>query len=188
MNTSIVAGSLSDVAQRKGESVAESFMQADTVIVVDVSGSMDTCDSRDGLSRYTVACQELTHLQASLPGKVAVVAFSEAVEFVPGGVPSFMGKGTALHLALEFVRIADGTVGFIVISDGQPDDPASCLRIARTFRSKIDCVFTGPEGDLYGGAAFLRQLAEASGGQYVLAAQAQELAKKVETLMLGSSV
>lgn len=184
MSMQIVPGSLSDIATQSNTSIAESFLSADVIILVDVSGSMDSKDARDNQKRYDVACQELAKLQQSLPGKIAVVAFSSNVMFCPGGVPVYEGCSTDLTKALQFVQVADGLVKFIVISDGQPDDDKSALAVAQRFKSKIDVVYVGPEEDFMGGRKFLEKLAAASGGQFVTADCANELAEKVQTLLL----
>lgn len=186
MNTEIVVGSVANIAQSRNVSIAESFLDADVVIVVDVSGSMHAQDSHNGQCRYEVACQELARLQCDLPGKVAVIAFSSYVQFVPGGVPPFMGGGTNLADALKFVQVADGLVRFIIISDGLPDDGQAALSVARQFKSRIDTVYIGPEDDLHGGRRFLEKLAAASGGQFATADRAKELAGTLEKLLLTS--
>ena len=71
-NNAIIPGSLNAVAQQNGQSIAESFINADCIIICDTSGSMSACDSRGNRSRYDVACEELKNLQASLPGKLAL--------------------------------------------------------------------------------------------------------------------
>jgi Mg-chelatase subunit ChlD len=184
MSTALVAGSLEALARQNDISLAESFLSADAIVLVDVSGSMATPDSREYRRRYDVACDELAQLQRTLPGKVAVVTFSDQVEFIPGGMPPFMGGGTNLDAALRFVRAADGTVRFIIISDGKPDNEQAALATAKQFTSKIDTIYVGPECE-YGGATFLRRLAEASGGRYVAAERACELAERVEQLLLA---
>lgn len=184
-DTSLVTGSIGQIAQRDGISLAESFLTADAIALIDVSGSMAAHDSRGGRQRYTVACEELTKLQNTLPGKLAVVAFSSETVFVPGGMPPFLSGGTDLAGALRFVLPADGTVKFIVISDGEPEDPGECLSIAHRMTSRIDTVFVGSESDI-NARAFMRQLASAGQGQSVLAEKAAELADKVSTLMIGA--
>lgn len=184
MNTQIIPGSLSDIATQSNTSIAESFLSADVVILVDVSGSMNNKDARDNQRRYDVACQELAKLQQGLPGKIAVVAFSSSVVFCPGGVPIYEGGSTDLTKALRFVQVADGLMKFIVISDGQPDNDKSALAVAQQFKSKIDVVYVGPEGNFMGGRQFLEKLAVASGGQFVTADRVNELAEKVQTLLL----
>ena len=116
-----------------------------------------------GRTRYQAACDELKKLQASIPGKVAVVAFASTVQFVWGGKPPFLNGGTDMAEALTFVRPADGCgMRLVLISDGEPNDPNATLAVARQFVSPIDTVFVGPEGSR--GAAFLRRLSDAAGG------------------------
>ncbi len=186
MNTQIVPGSLSDIATKSNTSIAESFMSADVIILVDVSGSMGARDAAAGQQRYSVACDELARLQRALPGKVAVVAFSDRAHFAPGGVPPFESGGTDLAGALRFVQVADGLVKFVVISDGQPNDERAALDVARQFKSRIDVVFVGPEDDYAGGQRFLERLTAASGGTFITSDRAHELATKVERLLLSA--
>lgn len=182
MSTALVPGSLAAIAKDSGQSLAESFLSADAIILVDVSGSMAAKDTQGLLSRYDAACQELRRLQSDLPGKVAIIAFSDRPEFSPGGVPRYSGGGTDLAGALRFVHTADGCgIRFIVISDGWPNDAEGALSAAKAFTDRIDCVFIGPEGDP--GADFLRRLASASGGQYSKNAPS-DVAKRVEQLLL----
>lgn len=187
-NTQIVPGSLQALAQQSGQSLAESFLSADAIVIVDVSGSMADRDvrSRPGKMRYEVACEELRKLQVQLPGKVAVVAFSDTATFSPGGVPTFDCAGTNLAGALQYVYVADDCgITFYVISDGQPNDEAAALAQARLFKSTINTVFIGNEGD--SGADFLRRLAQASGGKFERNSVAQ-LADSVQRLMLSAGV
>ncbi len=184
-NTQLVKGSISAVAQQEGKSIAETFISADVIIIVDTSGSMAACDSRDGKSRYEVACEELRNLQASLPGKLALLAFSDDCVFCPSGIPFDFGGGTDLAKALKFAKVADVTgIRFIVISDGQPDSESDALAVARTFKAKIDTIYVGPEGG--SGQDFLKRLAKASGGQGVTADRVKELSNTVEKLLLTS--
>jgi Mg-chelatase subunit ChlD len=176
--TALVPGSLAAIAADTNTSIAESFLSADALIVVDVSGSMSG-------SPYDQACAELRKLQADLPGKVAVVAFSDRPEFAAHGTPRMIGGGTDLARALTFVHVADDCeIRFIVISDGCPNDEAAALREARKFQSRIDTVFIGREGEP--GQDFLRRLAAASGGQHSTN-QVHQIAERVERLLLTSS-
>lgn len=183
-NNAIIPGSLGAVAQQANQSIAETFINADCIIIVDTSGSMAAEDARGGRSRYEVACEELKNLQASMPGKLAVIAFSDDVLFCPNGIPFDYGCGTDLTKALKFTKVADVTgMKFIVISDGEPHDEQSAIATARTYKAKIDTIYVGPEGGE--GQAFLRRLAKASGGQGVTAAQVNKLASSVEKLLLN---
>jgi len=184
----LIKGSLGAIAQRDNMTLAESFLSADAILVVDMSGSMGAHDAPGGKSRYEAAEQELRSLQESNPGRIAVVAFSDTAEFCPSGIPRRMGAGTNLAGALRFVRPADGTdVHFIVISDGEPNDPGQALDVARTFTSRIDCVYIGPEdGGAWGGRAFLERLAAASGGTFAQGDAPGLLADQV-TLLLGAT-
>ena len=184
MTRDIVVGSIADIANKTGASIAESFMSCDAMVIIDVSGSMEMPDSRGGMSRYEVALEELAKLQAAMPGKVAVVAFSDGAQFVPGGVPMMLGGGTDLAGALRFAHVVDGTgMRFVVVSDGEPDDEADAQAVAATFTARIDTVYVGPERHPTG-RRFLERLAAASGGKAVTADRAQELAAQVTTLLL----
>ena len=183
---SIVIGSLSAVARQSGRSVAESFIGCDVVIICDVSGSMATEDARGGKSRYEVALEELAKLQARMPGKLAIIAFSDRAFFMPGGQLPPIGSNTDLAAALRLAKIADvGGMRFTIISDGMPDSEEEAMVIVRTFKNRIDTIFVGPEDDYEGGREFLTQLAQASGGQNVTAAYVSGLADSV-TLLLAN--
>jgi hypothetical protein len=181
--TAVIPGSLAFVATQAHQSIAESFVNADAVIIVDTSGSMMTNDSRDGQSRYDVACQELARLQHDMPGKLAVISFSDSAEFCPSGVPRFMGGGTNLAGALAFAGFADlPGMRFFVISDGYPDNEEKALKMAKTYKATISTVFVGPESDTQG-RAFLAQLAAAAGGADLTAECVLELADKLTPLL-----
>jgi len=184
--STFVTGSLEDQARRNHQSLAESFASADVVVIVDTSGSMAATDSRGGRSRYDVACDELAALQAHMPGKIAVLAFSDSTVFAPSGVPPFLSAGTNLAGALRFAKVADVPgMRFIVISDGEPDSEVTALAVASTYQNRIDVIFVGPES-YPRGRDFLQRLAEASGGKLVTADRANELAASVETLLLSA--
>ncbi len=183
--TQLVKGSINAIAQQENKSIAETFINADVIIIVDTSGSMAADDTSNGMTRYEKACEELRNLQASLPGKLALLAFSDNCVFCPSGIPFDFGGGTDLTKALKFAKVADVTgIRFIVISDGQPDSEEEVLRVAKTFKAKIDTIYVGPEGG--SGQDFLRRLAKSSGGQGVTAEKVKELAANVEKLLLTS--
>ena len=185
-NNAIVPGSISAIAQTSGKSIAEIFLGADLIAVIDTSGSMGAHDSRDGLSRYDVACKELATLQSTMPGKVAVISFSDRAEFNPGGVPTFFGSGTDLARALTFSKVADVEgVRFVLISDGEPNDKEAALDVAKTYKNRIDVIYVGPE-EYPAGRDFLTKLAQSSGGKSVTASCAKELATSVTNLLLNA--
>lgn len=185
MNTQLIQGSIGAIAQQSGKSIAESFINADCIIIVDTSSSMSAHDSRGGKSRYEVACEELKTLQTNLPGKLALLSFSDDVIFCPNGIPFNYEGMTDLARALKFAKMGDLASGmrFIVISDGEPNDEQDALKVAKTYRNRIDTIFVGPEGS--SGADFLKKLAHASGGQTVTADRVKELAANVQKLLLA---
>lgn len=190
--TAIIPGSLKAISQRDNISLAESFLDCDALLLVDQSGSMAAKDAPIGKlefgvnpfqSRYDAADQELARLQKELPGKVAVVAFSNTAVFCPGGVPMRLGGGTDMVEALKFVKVVDDTgIQIIMISDGEPNDENETLRVAKTFKTKISTIYIGPEnGD---GRQFLQQLARATGGEFHKSNAPGLLKESVETLLL----
>ena len=96
-----VPGSLAYVAQQGGLTLAESFLNAEMIVLLDQSGSMYARDAGRGRSRYDAADGELARLQAQHPGKIALICFSNAPTFCPGGVPSRDGGGTDMARALN---------------------------------------------------------------------------------------
>lgn len=182
-----VPGSLAERAKNSGLSIAETFLDATAIILFDTSGSMSAKDSRGGRSRFEVGSEELAHLQSSLPGKIAIVSFSSDVQFCPSGIPINFGGGTDMNKALSFVKVVDiEGIRFVLISDGIPDSPNEVLSKAKTFKNKIDTVYTGPEDDIEGGRAFLEKLSKATGGLSVVSGQAKQLQASIQTLLLGS--
>ena len=179
----LVVGSISSMAKQEGKSIAETFVSADLIVIVDTSGSMNTQDSANFQSRYDVACKELAALQGSMPGKIAVLAFSDTVIFCPSGIPSNLSGGTDLSGALKFAKVADFPgMRFILISDGEPDDRDAALKIAKSYTNKIDVIYVGPETRPFG-KEFLEKLATASGGTLVTSDSAKQLAAGVRLLI-----
>jgi len=180
----VVPGSLADVAERAAHSIAESFVNCDTVIIVDSSGSMETRDARGGRRRYDVALEELAALQKRLPGRLAIIAFSTTCHFVPTGIPPLLGGGTDLANALRFAKVADvAGMRFIVISDGEPDNEEEALAVATTYHGRIDTIYVGAESSPVG-RDFLARLARAKGGATVTADRVDELADAAERLLM----
>ncbi len=183
MSTGIVVGSLGAIAKRDNVSIAESFANAECIVIVDTSGSMNTYDNLT-MTRYERACNELKALQNNLPGKIAVLAFSDTVVFCPSGVPQQFHGGTNLAGALQFAKVGDvAGMKFILISDGEPDDEKAALNVARTFKAKIDVIYVGPEAAPRG-REFLERLAKSMGGRTVTADRAVNLLDAAKTLLL----
>lgn len=178
-----VKGSLAKIAEQNNQSIAETFINADVVIIVDTSGSMDMRDGNER-NRYQIACDELAKLQAELAGRIAVLVFSDSVMFCPNGVPAYLGCGTAMSKALEFAKVADiPPMRFIVIADGYPDNREEALRVARTFESRIDTIYVGPESDA-SAKAFMQELANVKQGQYATDKSGLKLSDTTRRLLL----
>jgi hypothetical protein len=188
MSNAITKGSLSAIATQNGTSLAESFLDVDAVVIIDTSASMNATDTATGRSRYEQACKELETLQASMPGKIAVISFSSTNEakFCPGGIPHKYEGRTDVAGALTFAKLADVSgMRFVLISDGEPDDAAAALAVARTYTSRIDTIFVGDERRPTG-RDFLKQLATASGGQNITSDRVQALAANVQQLLTAT--
>lgn len=182
-----VKGSIKDTAVAKGITVAEAFAEADAVVVVDTSGSMAERDAGNGRTRYMVACEQLAKLQADMPGRVAVVSFSDQAIFCPSGVPTNQDGSTDMAEALRFVHRCDGLMRIVMISDGLPDAQEAALREAARFTAKIDTIYVGAENGY--GRDFLRRLAEATGGIAVRqdVKELGLLAENVQRLLLAGA-
>jgi len=182
----IVQGSLSALSHRDNMTLAESFLNVDAILLVDMSGSMAAEDAPGGLARWDAAEQELRRLQESMPGKLAVIAFSSDVQFCPNGVPIRFGEGTDMAKALRFIKAADGLgIRIILISDGRPNDEEETLRVAASFESHIDTVYIGPDGGH--GRRFLLHLASESGGVFSKSTAPGLLAENVTLLLQATA-
>jgi len=180
----VVKGSVSQVAEATDRTIEEALMDCEAVVFVDTSASMNAEDSREGRSRYDVACTELGKLQNQLPGKVAVVSFSSSVVFCPNGTPQFLKGSTDVAGALKYGQRLDRAfdMRFILISDGEPDNETAALKVAAQYRNRIDTIFVGRAGGW--GRDFLKRLAAASGGQAVIDDAAQNLLETTKQLLL----
>jgi len=185
MNNQIVIGSIGQIAKQTGRSLAETFMQCDHVVIVDTSGSMGTYDARGNQQRYQVACEELTRLQGGLPGKVAVISFSDNTQFNPDGIPYYHGGSTDMAKALRFALVADVPgISFYLISDGYPDSPGETLAEAAKYKNKINTIYVGPETDA-SAIRFMADLAAATGGK-AAKQKVDVLQDTIKTLMLAA--
>jgi len=113
-----------------------------------------------------------------------VIEFSSRAQFCPGGYPNRESAGTNMVAALLLARPADGFCQIVLISDGQPDEPQQTLKVAATFGSPIHTICIGPERDTDGGRAFLRELADMTGGKSLQGDAPGLLTTKVEQLFL----
>lgn len=188
--TTLVKGSISDIAKQNGQSIAQTFIGCDVIVIVDTSASMGMNDAPGGLTRYNQACNELANLQGSLPGKIGVISFSDRVMFCADGVPFNFGAHTDLAKALTYAQIADipnSHMRFIVISDGQPDDEQGALMVARKYHNRIDVIYVGNEARPEG-RDFLNRLAKVSGGKSVKANVVKGLANEVQKLLVTERI
>jgi len=184
MSNAIIPGSLSHIAKRKNQSLAESFLSADVIVLLDDSGSMSTNDAPNGMSRREAAKRELVRLQKQHPGKIALICFADEVVFCPHGDTVPCGGGTDMAKALGFVKVADDCgIKIILISDGAPNDEQETLQVAATFTSRIDCIFVGREGG--SGQEFLDRLMKLTGGKRYKADAPGMLGVGVELLLKG---
>jgi len=184
-NQALVTGSLQNIAQAKHQSLAETFINADCIVIIDTSSSMDARDL-NRQSRYERACEELARLQNTLPGKIAVISFASEPIFCPSGIPQPPIGTTDLAKALRFAKVADvADMRFIVISDGQPDSESAALDVVAQYGGRIDVIYVGPEGGP--GADFLKRLAKIKGGQSITAENAKELAAAAQYLLTSAN-
>ena len=94
-----------------------------------------------------------------------VLAFHSLAERLTSlqAIPEPMG-GTALHLAI-CVGAAVMPGHTLVVSDGQPDDPAQALAAAAQLSGTISTLYLGSDTDKEA-IAFMRKLARLGCGQY----------------------
>ena len=177
-----VKGSLAESQKNRKVTFAEAFLTVDAIVICDVSASMSTqdVDVEGGLrSRWDECNHQLALLQARHPSKIAVVAFSNNAQFCPNGVLPPVQSSTNMLGALQFVAPADDTgIKFILVSDGEPDDPTGTLALARTLKTPINTIFVGRGR----GADFMRELANATKGRSV--EKGVELLEENITLLL----
>lgn len=170
---SSVKGSLQSQANKLQISVAQAFLNAEIIVLIDVSASMTAADSNRydstgypvGDTRFKKASNQLAKLQADNPGKVCVISFNDRQEFNPSGIASWPSGSTDIAGALKFVRPVDDTgCQIVIISDGEPNDDLAAINEARQFKSKISTIYIGPENGF--GADFLKRLSAVTGGQF----------------------
>lgn len=173
-----VTGSIYDIAFRGDEQVESVIADAEIVILIDTSSSMNTQDNREAETRYDHACRALREIQQAHQGKVLLVSFNTYSNFCLDGVPDQPSGQTILAPALELVKDFAGTgMKFIVISDGALGDHSRAIEAARRLGEPIDTIYIGPEGGH--GEDAMRELARITQGT---------TAGRVEPKMLGSRI
>ena len=186
MNNQIVIGSLSAIAAKNNISLAESFMSADLILVLDCSGSMYAQDAPGNKTRWQVATEHLERLQKENQGKIALICFADYTIFSPAGFPVDCGGSTNLSSALNYILPADDTgIKILIVSDGSPNSPEECLKIAKQFKTSISTLYCGPETDHERGRKFLEELARCTGGKSVKSDAPGELFTQAETYLLN---
>jgi len=131
------------------------------VILCDVSSSMS--ESAGG------ALRRIDHLNLALDQlrrpDIDVAAFSTGAAWVPVGarLPSPSG-GTALEMGLDLIA-SRNPAHTLVISDGEPNQPAAALDAAKRLPGVINVLFCGDERNLVA-VEFMRALARLGCGQY----------------------
>jgi len=176
-----VSGSIAAQSAAAHKPLAETFINADVIVIVDTSGSMGQTDGTER-TRYERACAELEKVQATMPGKICVISFSDDCLFCPSGVPWDYQRGTDLVKALNFAKVADvPEMRFIVISDGEPDDEQAALDTARKYKNHIDTIYIGSKNG--SGQDFLARLASVSSGISAKDFSAHQLSSTVYGLL-----
>lgn len=128
------------------------------VILADVSHSM-AAPAWGALRKIDVLRDAVAAAMQRHP-EWRLIAFSETARPV-AAVPE-PESSTNLVAGLEAARAHDPGV-LLLISDGQPDDPAAALAIAASWRGAIDVLYVGPDSDATA-IAFMRKFAAAAAG------------------------
>jgi Mg-chelatase subunit ChlD len=130
----------------------------DSVILADISHSMNS-PAWGELRKIDVLRQAVAASMQQTPCRlIAFSAHAREVQAVPEPEAN-----TNLAAGLRAAQALDPGVT-LVISDGQPDNPAEALAVARTFRGAIDVLYVGPDSDAVA-IAFMQKLAQAADGQ-----------------------
>jgi hypothetical protein len=132
------------------------------VILCDVSSSM-----REAAGAHT----RIWHLRAALDQVATpdhtLIAFASHVTPMrgPADLPQPSG-GTMLDLGLAAAARHDPRAT-LVISDGEPNDAAAALEVARGMPGRIDVIYCGDENN-HAAMQFMRDLARAGAGRVVV--------------------
>ena len=136
-------------------------------LLLDTSGSMSshTNDGRRMIDALRDLVQEFPSTRQ--------FAFDSTVEEIPAGerIPEPRGN-TDMAKAFAYLKANDLTHA-ILITDGQPNNEAAALHEAQGLR--LDIFYVGPKPE----PPFLRQLAQATGGQYGATSLTKEGSNKI---------
>lgn len=149
LSATLAIKSLADFARAKNEE--------NVFLVLDCSSSMDQ-NMRNGKRRIEGLREVVSEVQKQRLTKM--VSFRGMQIEMSVSVPEPSG-GTPLFAAISFCKVA-GAGRLLCISDGEPDSEQRSLDAAREFGGRIDVVFVGDPGTR--GEAFMKELAEATGG------------------------
>ncbi len=182
-----ITAALSTGDWRLAEGPAELPVPPVMVVILDVSYSMDDRDAMykgQRVRRIDAAKAQLIEIQAQFPGQVAIIAFSDEAQAVPGGVAQEPNGWTNLHLALELARQADtGAMKFCIISDGLPQMQESAYREAEKFSVPLDVIYVGGQSE---GRRFMQDFAQKTGGQFYTDASTMQLTVTIAKMLTAS--
>jgi hypothetical protein len=158
-------GSIQDKADREQRDLQDVAAEAEVIVCVDCSSSMNWGMGEDGRSRHANAMDALIGLQASYDGKLLLISFGlNGAEYrFNGMLPSPSGM-TPMHLGLEKALPFDGLMDVILISDGEPDNESAALSMAGKFADPIHTIFIGDKGDP--GELFMAKISGLKGGTH----------------------
>ena len=184
-----VEGSMADYQRRTGAGLAKSWLTVKAVVLVDISGSMDTRDAGDGHRRVDIARQEMAKLQKKMQGQIAVVEFNYDARWRRDGMVGEPAGGTNMAGALEYVRDLVGPglprVQVVVVSDGSPDTEQETIEQAKLIAgagAKVSTVYCGPDNH-DAGKAFLKRLSSVGGGESAEAFLVKALEQQITKLL-----
>jgi hypothetical protein len=152
------------------------------VILADVSQSMDS--PAWGVLRKIDVLREAVDMTMRRSACTLIAFSAAAVEVQHIPEPD---ANTDLAAGLRAAQSHDPGVT-LVISDGQPDDDAAALAVARSFRGVINVLYVGPDSDA-AAIAFMRRLAAAADGDVsvndIRGVDAARLTQSITALLPG---
>jgi hypothetical protein len=192
-SSSLVKGSILDVAA-SGKPLPVTMMEANKVVIVDCSLSMEQKDAQGNRSRDEVAREVLSKIQSDYPGQLVIISFNDKVELCLDGNIMKPAGDTHMVKALEKAKSFLGAKkDFIFISDGlpNPDSWDSVYEAADAFKGRMDVIYIGPDVQVFGsGKDFLMSLAKRVNGSYSegTLAHPEIFEDNLKTLLLPKSI